>query len=127
MIPFRLLIAVLFLTAGIGWSPGQLEASEEVEPQGNVREVRLPRFSAHVFTTSHPVKRVSVTEPEIADVKVITPFDVALEGRQAGSTTCVVWYQTGETEVFQIKVNHGFEVEILLGTEFSPEKSLRGW
>ena len=127
MIRIRLGAAILLLTAGLGYSPVHSETPVGNFSQGNIHEVVVPRFGAHLIQTRQPVKRVSVAEPTIADVKVISPFDLLIEGRGQGITTCVVWYKTEGGEIYRVKVNRGAEVETLLGTELSQDKSLWGW
>ena len=123
MVPFRTLIVVFLLAAGIAWSPAQCETSAGM----NHHEVKLQRHRAHVIETSEPIKKVSVADPDIADIKVIAPSCLVIEGRRVGGTTCLVWYEDEGGEIFDVKVGHGMEVEAILGTALTPDKSLWGW
>ena len=38
-----------------------------------------------------PVARASVTDPEIADVQILTPQKVLLQGKTIGSTDLILW------------------------------------
>lgn len=43
------------------------------------------------LSTDWPVNRVSVTDPEIADVEVLSPNQVLVMGKEAGSTDLLLW------------------------------------
>ena len=53
-----------------------------------------------------PLTKISVTNPNIADVYVINPTQVLLSGRQPGTTSLMVFYK-GQTENFDVVVQPG--------------------
>jgi Flp pilus assembly secretin CpaC len=53
-----------------------------------------------------PVTKISVTNPNIADVYVVNPTQVLLSGKQAGTTSLMVWSR-GRTENFDVVVQPG--------------------
>jgi Flp pilus assembly secretin CpaC len=55
---------------------------------------------------SMPITKIAVTNPNIADVYVINPTQVLLSGRQAGTTSLMVFYK-GRTENFDVVVHPG--------------------
>lgn len=55
---------------------------------------------------SMPITKISVTNPNIADVYVINPTQVLLSGRQAGTTTLMI-FSPARTESFDVVVHHG--------------------
>ncbi len=55
-----------------------------------------------VLQAPWPVKRVSVTDPKIADIQVLTPRQVLVSGKAVGSTDIILW--NGEEEVQQAQL-----------------------
>jgi Flp pilus assembly secretin CpaC len=53
-----------------------------------------------------PITKISVTNPNIADVYVINPTQVLLSGRQPGTTSLMVFFK-GQTENFDVVVHPG--------------------
>ena len=53
-----------------------------------------------------PISKISVTNPNIADVYVINPTQILLSGKQAGTTSLMVFY-AGRTENFDVVVHPG--------------------
>jgi Flp pilus assembly secretin CpaC len=55
---------------------------------------------------SAPFSKVAVTNPNIADVHVVTPTQLLLNGRVAGTTSLLVFYP-GRVEYFDVVVHPG--------------------
>ena len=51
-----------------------------------------------------PLKAVDVTQPEVVLAKVVTPKDIVLTGRRAGSSQLVVWDDDGHSQAVDIIV-----------------------
>jgi pilus assembly protein CpaC len=49
-------------------------------------------------------KRVSVTQPEIAEVVVVAPNELLLNGKSVGTTSLVVWDELGVSTTFTLTV-----------------------
>lgn len=62
-----------------------------------------------IVKTPWPTMRVAITDPKIADVKVLTPYQVLLQGTKVGSTDLIVWSEDG-MEVWQWKVLVGLDL-----------------
>lgn len=63
-----------------------------------------------IVRTTFPSIRVAVTDPEVAGVKVLTPYDVLVQGTKVGSTDLIVWGE-GEKEFQQSKVQVRLDTE----------------
>jgi len=88
-------VAVLLLGS---WSmlPVVLQAAETQSgvaamPAANVSTVQVPIYKSRVLSTRAPVKKVSVGNPEIADILVTSPTQLYLLGRSLGSTNVLLW------------------------------------
>ncbi|MDH4873844.1 type II and III secretion system protein family protein [Pseudomonas sp. BN515] len=57
----------------------------------NNGHIQVPIYKARVLTTRTAVKRISVGNPEIADILMTTPNQLYLLGRSLGSTNVLLW------------------------------------
>jgi len=78
---------------------------------GEVKSVTVRLKNSELLQTAWPVKRVSVTEPKIADVRVLSPNQILLQGKSLGSTDLILWGQ-GE-DVVRMKVHVEADLEQL--------------
>jgi len=62
-----------------------------------------------ILTLPNPVARVSLADPEVADVIVITPTEIQLNGLKVGSTTLIVWDKAGGKTFFDLQVHIDLE------------------
>jgi Flp pilus assembly secretin CpaC len=79
-------------TAGIAGEPARLYVTID-----KAEVVNFP---------STPFSKVAVTNPTIADVHVLTPTQLLLNGRVAGTTSLLVFYP-GRVEYFDVVVHPG--------------------
>lgn len=53
---------------------------------------------SELVRTTHPFKRVSIADPKIADVVVLSPRDLYVYGKRVGYTSIILWQEnTGKT------------------------------
>jgi pilus assembly protein CpaC len=84
--------ALTALRASAAESPATQPGTGQVE--------QLPPVSVFVGRSTlvqmpFPIKRVSVTDPKVADIQVLTPNQVLVAGKTVGTTDLILW---GETE-----------------------------
>lgn len=72
--------------------------------EAEVMTITVTAGESEVINTELPTIRVSVTNPKIADVQVLTPYQVMLQGIRVGSTDMLIWSE-GEEKVQRWKVN----------------------
>lgn len=48
-----------------------------------------------VITLKEPSKRVSISNPEIADLNLVSPTEIILNGKKVGATSLIVWDSKG--------------------------------
>ncbi|MBI5102912.1 MAG: pilus assembly protein N-terminal domain-containing protein [Nitrospirae bacterium] len=58
-----------------------------------------------IVTLKEPSKRVSVSNPEIADMSLVSPSEILINGKKIGSTNMIVWDTTGKKTFFDILVS----------------------
>ena len=76
-----------------------------------------------VLTTTQPYKQVSVGQPDIADVNMISPNSILVTAKKTGSTQLIVWDDQNHSQVADIVVNMDLEaLQAELGTMFPGTK-----
>src|SRR6185369_3349612 len=69
---------------------------------------------SRLIELDRPVRRVSVGEPEVADIILVSPTSILVNGRKPGDTSLILWDQHGVTEVHTISVEEASERQVLL-------------
>jgi len=70
------------------------------------RDVQLMIGQSTVLRSPQPVKRVSVANPETAEFVLLSPVEVYLTGKTAGSTNITLWYADGSLDVYPVEVSY---------------------
>jgi pilus assembly protein CpaC len=58
-----------------------------------------------IFSLPQKARRVSVTQPEVADVTVVAPNQLLINGKSVGVTSLVIWPQTGDIINYDLVVS----------------------
>ncbi len=83
-----IILAIFFALLGaVRASAVQEETS--AKPRG--KSVAVYANQSVLINCPFPIKRVSIAKPEIADVEVVTPLQMVVIGKSAGTTTLVYW------------------------------------
>ncbi|HTU33990.1 MAG TPA: type II and III secretion system protein family protein [Candidatus Acidoferrum sp.] len=81
---------------------GQAQAGQQAqEPQ--VLHLLVGR--SLIITSPTRIKRVSLADPNIADVDVVTPFQVVVNGKSPGGVSLILWDETGQSQSFEVSVD----------------------
>jgi pilus assembly protein CpaC len=70
---------------------GQFSFAEQVDK----RTLELKMGGAELVHTVHPFKRVSIANPEIADLVVLSPTDLYVYAKRVGYTSVILWQEGG--------------------------------
>ena len=100
-------------TLGVALLVGQTSAAAQesapaaLEPQREAATVlQLGAGRSTLLTFPEPIDRASVNNEAVADVVVISPTELLVNGKQAGSTTLIIWRGgTSEVRVVQVEAN----------------------
>ena len=57
-----------------------------------------------VVTTNRPIRRVSLSTPDVADALVTSPHEVLIHGKIPGTISLLVWNDTGKISSYDIVV-----------------------
>jgi pilus assembly protein CpaC len=71
---------------------------------GAVREATLEAGQNRLLVLSEPIVRVAVADPNVADLKVITPTQVLLTAKGAGTTDLTLWNRDNAPLVIALQV-----------------------
>jgi pilus assembly protein CpaC len=58
-----------------------------------------------LINTSERLKRVSVTDPLVADIDVVTPTQILVHGRSAGEVSLLIWDELERSRSFDLRVD----------------------
>jgi pilus assembly protein CpaC len=106
--------------AAVAASP-QIRIDREV---GSARELALEMGQNRLLVLSEPIVRVSVADPKVADLKVITSTQLLLTARGVGSTDLTLWNKKDEPLVLALLVTRNLEALRKQLLELFPNESL---
>ncbi|MGA9040924.1 MAG: pilus assembly protein N-terminal domain-containing protein [Terriglobales bacterium] len=101
-------------------TPSAQAASDQAQPQAPsvsapTPQPELPNASAAplrvmvgkslLINTTERLKRVSVTDPAIADVLVVAPTQILVHGRGAGEVSLLIWDELERSRSFDLRVD----------------------
>lgn len=110
-------VLALTLAAAVFALPGSALAQDAVlTPQikidrevGAARELALEVGQNRLLVLSESIVRVSVADPKVADLKVITPTQLLLTARGVGSTDLTLWNKRDEPLVLALLVTRNLD------------------
>lgn len=77
-------------------APSALAAeSPAIRPPAADDQMPVTVGKSQVMTVGNDITKVSITNPAIADVAVVSKRDVLINGKKPGTTTLIVWTQKG--------------------------------
>jgi pilus assembly protein CpaC len=118
-------LAVVLLAGPTGWTEMQEQQTpsqapgQQVPPQtehpatasiptaesSGAAPLRVMVGKSLLINTSERLKRVSVTDPSVADAIVVTPTQVLVHGRSAGEVSLVIWDELERSRSFDLRVD----------------------
>ena len=99
LIRSRFLFAALALAATMA-VPGALQA-QAFTPE----VVRLAAGESFLITRSAPLTKISIADPSVADVVVVSASELVVNGKVAGTTSLMLWDNAGGRAHYSVKVN----------------------
>jgi pilus assembly protein CpaC len=101
-------LALLLLSAiCLGQQPAQTAAqqSQAPAPSEGPAPLRVMVGKSLLINTTDRLKRVSVTDPEIADALVVTATQVLVHGRSPGEVSLLIWDEFERSRSFDLRVD----------------------
>ncbi len=87
----------------LGLAAVQPAAAQRVISQAE-RVISVSRGASALFISPVALQRFSVGDPNIAEVTIVSPTEVVINGRSLGSTTLLIWDNTSEVKVYSVEV-----------------------
>jgi pilus assembly protein CpaC len=100
---------ILFMPSGLSAQSLKLERGTLIEDRAEPKEIQVTIGKTKVLDTKETVQRVSVTDPKIADLVVISVHQVLINGKRVGITSFLVWHEDGTRNVFSLWVTPNVE------------------
>lgn len=102
------------------------EASTQVVHADRYTAITVPIFKSRVVTVSTPPKRVSIGNPDIADVLILGSDELYILGKDLGATNVLLWDRDGKLiSSLSVAVTHDLEgLRQTLATVIPGEKVL---
>src|SRR5438874_283239 len=79
--------------------PAQAQAVQGSAP------LRVMVGKSLLINTTERLKRISVTDPTVADVSVVTPTQVLVHGRSPGEVSLLIWDELERSRSFDLRVD----------------------
>ena len=95
------------------------------DSSGDAQPLTILHRQSQILQTPWKVVRVAITDPDIADVQVLTPDQILIQGISIGTTDIILWNED-ETQVLQKKVSVVLDVDAFQATmgELFPTSTL---
>jgi pilus assembly protein CpaC len=105
---FATMVSMLIAAPGL-----RLNSQETPQPAAQAGQppvvesapLRVMAGKSILINTADRVKRVSITEPLVADAMVVTPTQLMVHGRAPGEVTLVVWDEQERSRSFDLRVD----------------------
>ncbi|MHC4530505.1 MAG: type II and III secretion system protein family protein [Planctomycetota bacterium] len=106
------LTALICSCLALLWTFGPFDAEGQIVENNGVHEQQISIVvgQSQVVQAPWPTIRVAVTDPRIANVQILTPNQVLLQGLAVGSTDLIMWNED-ETEIWQVAVKVILDIE----------------
>ena len=91
---------------------------------GAVRNLALETGQNRLLILTEPIGRVSVADPRVADLKVITPVQLLLTSRGVGTTDLTLWNKRDEPLVLALQVTRNLDRLKTQLAELFPEEKI---
>lgn len=102
-------IVGLFLVVMVSVGFSMMAATTSAD---DAKVISILHRQSQILKTPWKVVRVAITDPTIADVRVLTPDQILVQGLKIGTTDIILWNE-GETQILQKKVSVVLDVEAM--------------
>jgi pilus assembly protein CpaC len=77
---------------------------QSVQPQGSA-PLRVMVDKSLLINTTEQIKRISVTDPSVADPTVLTSTQILVHGRAPGEVSLIIWDENERSRSFDLRVD----------------------
>jgi pilus assembly protein CpaC len=83
---------------------GTWAVSSMAQETMEVKKLNLVSGKSTILMSTLPVKRISIADPKIADFLLLSPREIYLTGKTAGTTNLTLWKNNKVTEIYDLEV-----------------------
>ena len=83
---------------------GTFAADSVVQETMTAQKLNLISGKSTILKITMPIKRVSIANPEVADFMLLSPHEIYLTGKTAGTTNLTLWQDNKVTGIYDIEV-----------------------
>ena len=110
-------LSITLAMLAVTWAPAQEPRGESADKPAESELMILNVRHSEVLSAPWPIKRISVSDPEIADVQMLTPRSVLVLGKSVGTTDLIMWSEQEEawrTKVeVQVDPDNAYAVQVV--------------
>ena len=96
--------SVIRLLAGVAGFLSLPAAIANAQP-GQITRVELPIGRAYPLTTPVAITKISIANPDVADVVVIAARELVINAKATGETDALIWLANGSRQQFRVSVH----------------------
>ncbi|MBL7215003.1 MAG: type II and III secretion system protein family protein [Phycisphaerae bacterium] len=117
-VPFRNLLltgVIMGIILSFGLPVSDSQGMVSVVGSTGDAEVTILHRQSQILQTPWKVVRVAITDPDVADVQVLTPDQILIQGLSIGTTDIILWNED-ETQILQKKISVVLDVDAFQAT-----------
>jgi pilus assembly protein CpaC len=111
------------LAPGAAETPNNLLADPQAPITQEAAELQLPTGTSMIIDLPGQIERVSVANPEIANVQIVPPSHVLVNGKAPGITTLITWFD-GKRRYYDVVVKLNLSLVEQAMKELSPNDDI---
>lgn len=74
--------------------------------EGGITDIRSTVGKSQIIQFAQPIKRISITDPSLADLILLSPTQMILNGKAAGVTSIIIWDESDQPAFFDLYVQN---------------------
>ncbi|BDG01206.1 type II and III secretion system protein family protein [Anaeromyxobacter oryzae] len=117
-------LLLLVATSAIAATPAAVPTLRIDRSVGAAAELALESGQNRLLVLSEEIGRVAVADPSVADLKVVTPTQLLLTARSAGTTDLTLWNRNNDPLVISLQVTKSLEALRRQVKELFPGESI---
>ncbi|MEW5822074.1 MAG: pilus assembly protein N-terminal domain-containing protein [Cyanobacteriota bacterium] len=74
--------------------------------EGGITDIRATVGKSQIVQFAQPIKRMSITDPSLADLILLSPTQMIMNGKAAGVTSLIIWDESDQPAFFDLYVQN---------------------
>ncbi|MBK8191233.1 MAG: pilus assembly protein N-terminal domain-containing protein [Vampirovibrionales bacterium] len=111
--------------ADAGGPPAQESAQSPQSLAGNLTQLTVRKGRSQIIKFAQPIERLSIADPQLADVIPLAPDQLMINGKQRGVTSLIVWDERGQEGIFDLHIENDTAELMAAINEIAPNENIR--